>query len=112
MILGMHCNKYRRQSELMSQYNVSLKTYLLEPEFYGDLVYTFSKIVGKTDFSEQSKEKVTRCNMDILRQTACMVVNPIKVDKILFSFVIARRFRPQVVSEMPVALLTVPRRFL
>ena len=37
----------------MSKYNVGLKTLregLCEPEFYEDVVYTFKKIVGKTDF--------------------------------------------------------------
>ena len=35
----------------MSEYNVGLKTLLLEglsePEFYGDLVYIFRKIIGR-----------------------------------------------------------------
>ena len=39
----------------MSKYNVGLKTLLLEglsePEFYGDLVYKFRRIIGKNDFS-------------------------------------------------------------
>ena len=38
----------------MSKYNVGLKTLLQEGqsklELYGDLVYKFRKIVGKTDF--------------------------------------------------------------
>ena len=38
----------------MSKYNVGLKTLFLqglsEPEFYGDLVYKFRKIVGKINF--------------------------------------------------------------
>ena len=38
----------------MSEYNVGLKTLLLkglsEPEFYGDLVYKFRKIIGKNNF--------------------------------------------------------------
>ena len=41
----------------MSKYNVGLKTLLLqglsEPEFYGDLVYKFRKIIGKNDFPYQ-----------------------------------------------------------
>ena len=41
----------------MSQYNLFLKTLLQdslsEPEFYGNLVYTFRKIVGQTGFSVQ-----------------------------------------------------------
>ena len=42
----------------MSKYNVGLKTLLLqglsEPEFYGDLVYKFRKIIGKDDFSKDN----------------------------------------------------------
>ena len=46
---------YRRLFDLVSKYNVGLKTLLLqglcEPEFYGDLAYKFRKIIGKYDFS-------------------------------------------------------------
>ena len=41
---------YRRHYELISKYNVGLKTLLSEglsePEFYGDLVYKFKKVIG------------------------------------------------------------------
>ena len=68
---------------------VSLKTLLQqgisEPEFYGDLVYRFRKNVGKSNFSEQFRKLINRYkrigyNLDIMRQTACLVVNPIIVD--------------------------------
>ena len=40
----------RRHYELISKYNVGLKTLLSEdlsePEFYGDLVYKFKKLIG------------------------------------------------------------------
>ena len=43
----------------MSKYNIGLKLRLQEslsePEFYGDLVYNFTKIIGKFDFSVQFK---------------------------------------------------------
>ena len=46
----------------MSKYNVGLKTLLLqglsEPEFYGDLVYKFRKIIGKNDFPYHFKKKL------------------------------------------------------
>ena len=48
----------RRHHELISKFNVGLKSLLhqglSEPEFYGDLVYTFKKIRGTcmTDFSD------------------------------------------------------------
>ena len=39
---------------LISKYNVWLKTLLSEglsePEFYGDLVYKFKKLIGSNDF--------------------------------------------------------------
>ena len=42
---------YRGHTALVEKYNVSLKTLLQqgisESEFYGDLVYSFRKIVGK-----------------------------------------------------------------
>ena len=45
---------YRRHSALLEKYSVSLKTFLQqgisEPKFYGDLVYRFKKIVGKSNF--------------------------------------------------------------
>ena len=51
---------YRRHYELVSKFNVRLKTLLhqglSEPEFYVDLVYKFKKIVGKADFSEQFRK--------------------------------------------------------
>ena len=56
-----------------------------EPEFYGDLVYGFRKIIGKSNFSEQFRKLINRYkrigySLDIMRQTACLVVNPIIVD--------------------------------
>ena len=80
---------YRRHSALLEKYSVSLKTLLQlgisETEFYGGLVYRFRKIVGKSNFSEQFRKLINRCkrigySLDIMRQTACLVVNPIIVD--------------------------------
>ena len=58
---------------------------ILEPEFYGDLVYIFRKIIGKSNFSEQFRKLINRYkrigySLDIMRQTACLVVNPNIVD--------------------------------
>ena len=48
----------------MSKYNVGLKRLLLEglsePEFYGDLVYKFRKIIGKNDFPYHFKKIIVR----------------------------------------------------
>ena len=73
----------------MSKYNIGLRTLLLqglsEPKFYGDLVYKFRKIISKNDFSFHFKKIIVRYkkigyNIDVLRQTACLIVNPIKVN--------------------------------
>ena len=55
------------------------------PEFYGDLVYNFKKIIGNPNFSDLFRRIVKRFrrtgyNLDIMRQTACLVFNPIMVD--------------------------------
>ena len=52
--------------------------------FYGDLVYKFKRIGGNPYFSDQFKKIVKRCirvgyNLDIMRQSACLVLNPITV---------------------------------
>ena len=78
-----------RHSALLEKYSVSLKTLLQqgisEPEFYGDLVYRFRKTVGKSNFLEQFRKLINRYkrigySLNIMRQTACLVVNPIIVD--------------------------------
>ena len=50
----------------LSVYLNSLKTLLQqglsELEFYGDLVYRFRKIVGKSNFSEQFRQLINRYN--------------------------------------------------
>ena len=55
---------YRRHFELISKFNVGLKTLLREgisePEFYGGLVYKFKKLIGRDDFSFQFRKIITR----------------------------------------------------
>ena len=55
---------YRRHFDLVSKYNVGLKTLLLqglsELEFYGNLVYKFRKIIGKYDFPYHFKKIIGR----------------------------------------------------
>ena len=56
-----------------------------KPEFYGDLMYRLRKIVGKSNFSEQCRILINRYkrigySLDIMRQTACLAVNPVIVD--------------------------------
>ena len=79
----------------MSKYNVGLKTLLLqglsEPEFYGDLVYKFRKIIGKNDFAYHFKKITVRYkkigyNINVMQQTAYLDVNPIKVNSFPYLF--------------------------
>ena len=86
---------YHRHSELIVEYSIGLKTLLQqgisEPIFYGDLVYKFKRIVGKPNFSDQFKKIVKRYirvgyNLDIMRQSACLVLNPITVYSYGFLF--------------------------
>ena len=86
---------YHRHSELIVKYNIGLKTLLQqgisEPIFYGDLVYKFKRIVGKPNFSDQFK-KIVKCyirvgySLDIMRLSACLVLNPITVYSYGFLF--------------------------
>ena len=53
------------------------------------MVYIFRKIIGKYDFSYHFKMiivyyKKIGYNIDVLQQTACLVVNPIKVDNFAY----------------------------
>ena len=75
--------------ELIEKYHVSLKKLLKQgisnPEFYGDLVYKFKKIIGNPNFSDLFKRIVNRFKragytLDIMRQTACLVFNPIMIE--------------------------------
>ena len=71
---------------LISKFQVELKSLLRqvlsEHEFYGDLVYKLKKIVRSNYFSAQfikiiSHYKKIGYNINVLQQTACLVVNPI-----------------------------------
>ena len=85
---GYRCHKlkttfskfYRRHYELISKFNIGLKTLLREglsePEFYGDLVYKFKKLIWRNDFSFQFRKTITRYrrigyNLNVMRQSAC-----------------------------------------
>ena len=55
-------------------------------------MYKFRKIIGKYDFPYHLKKIIVRYkrigyNIDVLRQTPCLVVNPIKVNN--FAYLIA-----------------------
>ena len=58
-------------------------------EFYGDLVYKFKKKkkikIGRADFSDQFRKIIVRYkrigyNINIMRQSACLVFNTITVN--------------------------------
>ena len=68
-----------------------LRQGLLEPDFYGDLVYKLKKMVGSKNFSVQfikivSHYKKIGYNINVLQQTACLVANPITVRNFTFLF--------------------------
>ena len=68
---------------------------ICNPEFYGDLVYKFKKIIGNPNFSKLLKRIVNRFkragySLDIIRQTVCLVF------KVMLHSLVARWwFRPQ-----------------
>ena len=86
---------YHRHSELIVKYHNRLKTLLQqgisEPILYGDLVYKFKRISGKPNFSDQCK-KITKLYikvefyLDVMRQSACLVLNPFTVYSYGFLF--------------------------
>ena len=52
---------------------------------HGDLVYKFKKLKGINDFSFQFRKIITRYrrighNLNVIRQSACLVFNPIMID--------------------------------
>ena len=86
---------YRQYYDLKSKFQDGLKSLLRQrlsdSEFYGDLVYKLKKIVGSHNFSAQfikiiSHYKKIGYNINVLQQTACLVVNPITVGNFAFLF--------------------------
>ena len=108
---------YRRYYDLISKFQVGLKSLLRqglsEPDFYGDLVYKLKKIVGSNNFSAQfikiiSHYKKIGYNINVLQQTACLVVNPIRVGNFAFLFnctPVGRNFRLYDGSDLKTYLL-------
>ena len=53
--------------------------------FYDDLVHKFNKILGRTDFADKFRKIIKRSkrigyNVNVMRQSACLVYNPITVN--------------------------------
>ena len=74
---------YRRHYELISKFNVGLQTLLREglsePEYYGDLVYKFKKLIGRINLSIQFRKIITRYrrigyNLNAMQQSVCLVL--------------------------------------
>ena len=60
--------------QMFPRFKTLLQQGIPEPIFYGDLVYKFKRIVGKSNFSDQFKKIVKRYirvgyNVDIMRQS-------------------------------------------
>ena len=86
---------YRRNYDLISKFQNGFKFLLhqglSEPDFYGNLVYKLKKIVGSNNFSGQfikiiSLYKKIGYKINVLQQTACLVLNPITVGNFGFLF--------------------------
>ena len=86
---GLSVSNISRHYELISKFNVGLKPLLAEglsePEFYGDLVYKFKKLIRRNSFSFQFRKIITRYrrigyNLNVMRQSVCLVFKPVVVD--------------------------------
>ena len=86
---------YRPHNGFVEKYNVSLRKLLQqgisEPEFYGDLVYRIRKKCGTISFCGTIRKLINcykriRYNPYIMRQTACLAVNPITIDSYALLF--------------------------
>ena len=86
---------YRRYCGLISGFQVGLKSLLRRglsgPDFCGDLVCGLGRIVGSGGFSARFVGVVSHYggigyNINVLQQTACLVVNPITVGNFAFLF--------------------------
>ena len=86
---------FMQASKSNVKYSIGLKTILQqgisEPIFYGDLVYKFKRMIGKPNFRDQFKKIIKRYikvgyNLDVMRQSACLVLNPITVYSYGFFF--------------------------
>ena len=61
------------------------------PDFYGDLAYKFQNIMGRTDFSDHFRNIIIRhkrigYDLNVMRQSACLVINPFTVDNFAAPF--------------------------
>ena len=72
--------------ELQTDFLLSISRYYVVSVRRGfDLVYKFKKIRGMTNFSDQFRKIIMRYkrigyNLNVMRQSACLVINPFTVD--------------------------------
>ena len=80
---------FRRHYELVSKFKVGLKSLLhqglLEPEFYGTWSINGKQNGQRADFSDQFRKVIMRYkrigyNINVMRQSTCLVINPITGD--------------------------------
>ena len=79
-------------TSIQCRIKISLYPGLSEQEFYGDLVYKFKKIMCSTDFSDQFRKIIIRhkrisYNLNVVRQSACLVINPFTLITLLHSLI-------------------------
>ena len=83
-----------------------------EPEFYGDVVYKFKKIIERNDFSFQFRKIRTRYrrkgyNLNVMQQSACMLgtsfFTRLTMCFLGISFLVSFKFfpTPQFVESLP-----------
>ena len=86
---------HRRYFDLISKFQIGFESLLhqglSEPECYGDLVYKLKKIADSNNFSAQfikiiSHYKNIGYNINVLQQTAYLMINPITVGNFAFLF--------------------------
>ena len=86
------------------KYNIGLKTLLQqgisEPLFHCNLVYKFKRIVENPNFSDHDVKIIKRYikvgyNLDAMRQSACLVLNPITAYSYGSSLIARLWVRPQ-----------------
>ena len=86
---------YRQYYDLIFKFKVGLNLSCAKdfqkPDFYGDLVYKLKKIFGYNNFSAHFIKIISHnikigYNINVLQQTACLVVNQITVGNFAFLF--------------------------
>ena len=98
---------------MVSKFNVGLKSLvhqgLAEPEFHCDLVYKFKQIMGRIDFSDQFRKKNRhKCigyDLNVMRQHACLAINPITVENFAALFNCTRWIGRQTQSWLKIFIL-------